>query len=275
MELPILPFKIPEVQIPFEIPVLMHPVVDHFAISLPIIVLLLEIINLFTKKRAIGVVSFFLLSLTVAVLGAAYLTGLVDGKEAFNFLSQTGQEELKAHKLLGIYLMLASTAVLLFKLLSVMISRGMMKGLYLLLLIMLVVGILKQGKDGGELVYLHGANVKIVKTLDDEMFDTKEELEELKEELEELKEESKSIATKAVEVVKKEVAKIKEDINLSKENISNKVDVVETVIEENVEEVEEVEQAIGTKIEEASDSISKVVIPENIKKEITLDANAS
>ena len=265
MELPILPFKIPEVQIPFEIPVLMHPVVDHFAISLPIIVLLLEIINLFTKKRAIGVVSFFLLSLTVAVLGAAYLTGLVDGKEAFNFLSQTGQEELKAHKLLGIYLMLASTAVLLFKLLSVMISRGMMKGLYLLLLIMLVVGILKQGKDGGELVYLHGANVKIVKTLDDEMFDTKEELEELKEE-------SKSIATKAVEVVKKEVAKIKEDINLSKENISNKVDVVETAIEENVEEVE---QAIGTKIEDVSGAISKVVIPENIKKEITLDANAS
>ena len=269
MELPVLPFKIPEVHVPFEIPVLIHPAVDHFAIALPVIVLLLEIINLFTKKRTIGVISFFLLLLTVTALVAAYLTGLVDGKEAFSFLSQAGKDELSAHKLLGIYLILASSVVLLFKLLSVIISRGMMKGLYLLLLVLFVVGILKQGKDGGELVYKHGANVERVKTLDDEMFD-------LKEEIEELEEESKTVVAKTLE----EVEKAKEDLNLSKENISNKVALVEESIEESTQKAEKViKETVATKTEETVELVSEVksevVIPETIKEEIPSDINVS
>ena len=273
MELPVLPFKIPEVNLPFDIPVLIHPAVDHFAIALPVIVLLLEIINLFTKKRTIGVISFFLLLLTVTALVAAYLTGLVDGKEAFSFLSQAGKDELSAHKLLGIYLILASSVVLLFKLLSVIISRGLMKGLYLLLLVLFVVGILKQGKDGGELVYKHGANVERVETLDDEMFD-------LKEEIEELEEESKTVVAKTLEVVKEEVEKAKEDLNLSKENISNKVALVEESIEESTQKAEKViKETVATKIEETAELVSEVksevVIPETIKEEIPSDINVS
>ena len=53
------PIKIPEIPLPFDIPLLMHPPVDHFIIALPLVVLLLEIVNLFIKKRAIGVTSFF------------------------------------------------------------------------------------------------------------------------------------------------------------------------------------------------------------------------
>ncbi len=54
-----------------------------------------------------------------------------------------------------------------------------MKALYLLVLIVFVAGIFKQGQEGGELVYKYGMNVEQVKTLDDELFDLKEELEEL------------------------------------------------------------------------------------------------
>ena len=124
---------------------------------------MLEIINLFAKKRAIGIISFFLLILTVVAAIAAYLTGTADGKAAWDLLSEVGQSELKDHKVLGTYLMLASGVVLVFKLLSAMINRGLMKALFLFVLIFFVVGILKQGKEGGELVYTHGANVKIVK----------------------------------------------------------------------------------------------------------------
>ncbi len=176
MELPALPFKIPEISLPFDIPVLMHPPVDHFVIALPVVVLLLEIINLFVKKRAIGVISFFLLILTVAAAVAAYLTGSVDGKQAWDLLSQAGQADLKAHKMLGTYLMLASGVVLVFKLLSAVINRGLMKALYIFVLIFFVVGILKQGKEGGELVYEFGANVKVVKTMDDKIFELQDEL---------------------------------------------------------------------------------------------------
>jgi uncharacterized membrane protein len=188
------PIKIPEIPLPFEIPALMHPPVDHFIIALPIVVLLLEIINLFAKKKAIGVVSFFLIILTVVAAVAAYLTGSVDGKAAWDLLSEAGQAELKDHKILGTYLMLASAVVLLFKLLSAIINRALMKGLFLFVLIFFVAGILKQGKEGGELVYTHGANVKIVKIKDDALFDCKDDLSDYVAEEKEAEEEAKAAA---------------------------------------------------------------------------------
>jgi len=188
------PIKIPEIPLPFDIPALMHPPVDHFIIALPIVVLLLEIINLFAKKKAIGVVSFFLIILTVVAAVAAYLTGSADGKAAWDLLSEAGQSALKDHKILGTYLMLASAVVLLFKLLSAIINRALMKGLFLFVLIFFVAGILKQGKEGGELVYTHGANVKIVKIKDDALFDCQDDLSDYVAEEKEAEEEAKAAA---------------------------------------------------------------------------------
>ncbi|HHO65130.1 MAG TPA: hypothetical protein ENJ71_01280 [Epsilonproteobacteria bacterium] len=193
------PIKIPEIPLPFDIPALMHPPVDHFVIALPVVVLLLEIINLFAKKRAIGVISFFLIILTVVAAVAAYLTGSADGKAAWDLLSEAGQAELKDHKILGTYLMLASAVVLLFKLLSAMINRALMKGLFLFVLIFFVAGILKQGKEGGELVYTHGANVKIVKIKDDKLFDCQDDLSDYVAE----EKEAEEAAAKAAEEAKK------------------------------------------------------------------------
>ena len=183
---------LPKIELPFDIPLLLHPPVDHFIIALPIIILLLELINLVLKKRAISGISLFLLLLTVVAAVAAYLTGSVDGKEAFPLLNEAAKEELKEHKLLGTYLMLFSAVVLVFKLFSMVISKRLMKVLYMLVLVLFVVGILNQGKDGGELVYEHGVNVEKVKVLDDELFDLKEELEELEEESTPAKEETPS-----------------------------------------------------------------------------------
>jgi len=190
MELPAL--KIPQIDLPFDIPVLLHPPIDHFAIAIPVLVLIIEIANLVLKKRAIGVLTFFMLLLGMIVAIAAYLTGTVDGKEAYDALSQAGQSELKEHKLLGTYLMLFSAVVVLFKLLSAMTRKGLVKGLYLLILIAFVAGILKQGKEGGELVYKYGANVERVKALDDELFDCKDELSDAEDELKDAAKSEKS-----------------------------------------------------------------------------------
>ena len=176
--------SLPSIDLPFDIPVLMHPPVDHFAIAFPIVVLLIEFINLFVKKRSFSVLSLFLVIATVIVAISAYLTGSVDGKEAYPLLNEMGPGELKEHKLLGTYLMLASGIVLLFKLGSMIVSNGLAKAFYLLVLALFVAGVLKQGKDGGELVYEYGANVEMVKTLDDEKFDLQEERDELESDLE-------------------------------------------------------------------------------------------
>jgi len=212
------PIKIPEIPLPFEIPALMHPPVDHFIIALPIVVLLLEIINLFAKKKAIGVVSFFLIILTVVAAVAAYLTGSVDGKAAWDLLSEAGQSELKDHKILGTYLMLASAVVLLFKMLSAIINRALMKGLFLFVLIFFVAGILKQGKEGGELVYTYGANVKIVKVKDDALFDCQDDLSDYVAEEKEAEEEAKAAeeAKKTEESAKADEAKSTETVTEEK-----------------------------------------------------------
>ena len=255
MTLPALPFKIPEIPLPFDIPALMHPPVAHFIIAIPVIILLLEIINLFAKKRAIGVVSFFLLILTVVAGITAYYSGGVDGKAAWDLLSSDGQTELKAHKLFGTYLVMASIIVVLFKLISSLVQRGLVKFIYLLVLIVFVVGILKQGKEGGELVYVHGANVKIVKTMDDAMFDLKDELADYQEEEKEAEEEAakaeaeakateetaKKAAAETPAVEKAEVAATSSEEAAAAEVTPEvkEVSVTETV-KENVEAVEEV-----------------------------------
>jgi len=195
MELPAL--KLPQIELPFDIPVLLHPPIDHFAIAIPVLVLLVEIVNLFLKKRAIGVLTFSLLIVGMAVALAAYLTGTVDGKEAFDTLTQAGQEELKEHKLLGTYLVIASAIVVIFKLISALTRKGLLKAIYLLVLLAFVAGILKQGKDGGELVYEYGANVEIVKTLKDDLADCKDDLKDAEDEAKEAEETAK-VSTPAV-----------------------------------------------------------------------------
>ena len=257
MELPAI--KLPQVELPFDIPVLMHPPVDHFIIALPVIILLLEVVNLIVKKRAIGVASFFLLILTVVAAVAAYFTGSIDGKEAFPLLSEAAQGELKEHKLLGTYLMLASVVVLVFKLLSAMISRGLMKALYLLILILFVASILKQGKEGGELVYKYGANVKIVKTMDDKMFEIQEELDDYIAEEKEAEEEAaaEAEAEKVSKEVVPAVTEVKEEspTGATEESTTTPVESVKTEAKENAEAVEE--KAEEVKVE---------VIPQEVQK---------
>ena len=260
MELPAI--KIPEIPLPFDIPVLLHPPVDHFIIALPIVVLMLEIINLFAKKKAIGVVSFFLIILTVVAAVAAYFTGSVDGKEAWDLLSQAGQADLKEHKLLGTYLMLASAVVLLFKLLSAMIQRGLMKGLFLLILIIFVAGILKQGKEGGELVYKYGANVERVQALDDELFDVQEELDELKEEV------AKTPVTKAVEAVKEKAAEVKEAVETKTAEVA---EAVEKKVEEVQEKVADTVEATTEKVEEKAEETKEAVEETTAKVEASTE----
>ena len=173
---------LPKIELPFDVAPLLHPFVDHFAIALPIVIILLEFYNLFARKKSVGGFSFILIILTVVAFAAAYFTGLVDGKETYDILSAEGKEALKEHKLLGTYLLIGSGVLLFFKLLA-MTGKGFFKFLFFAVLIGFVVVTLEQGKEGGELTYQHGANIERVKTLDDTLFDTKEELEEAQEEL--------------------------------------------------------------------------------------------
>ncbi len=160
MSLP--PLALPVIPLPFEIPLMVHPVVVHFAVALPVVVLLLELVNLFAKKRTIGILSFFFMVLITVLFFAAYLSGTVDGKEAKVFLSAEAKEALAGHKQLAVYLVYVSGILMLFKLFSVMIRKTAIKVLFFLVLVVFVVTVLNEGSKGGALVYQYGVNVKSV-----------------------------------------------------------------------------------------------------------------
>ena len=176
MTLPAL--SIPEIPLPLEIPELLHPAIVHFVIAIPIVVFLLELYNLGVKRRSISLFSLFLLVIVAVAMFAAYLTGGIDGKATWDILSSEAQSELKAHKLLGIYLVYASFGLVLFKLLFMAIRKTIGRVLFILILGGFIAVTLNQGKEGGELVYKYGANNEMVVELKDELADAAEESED-------------------------------------------------------------------------------------------------
>ncbi len=173
------------IKLPIEIPLLMHSPVVHFAIAIPIIALLLEIVNIFIKRRCVGVISSLLLLLAVVVYFAAFFTGKTDGSEAYSLLSADGKEELKAHKLLGTYLLFGISALFVLKLIFATLSSRVAKIIFTLILAVFVGFALKQGKDGGELVFKYGANVQALSAMDDKVMELEDALDNCKSKLQE------------------------------------------------------------------------------------------
>lgn len=189
--------------LPFDIPLLSHPPIVHFAIALPILILFLEAANLFMKRRAVSVISFSFLTLLIIVLFGAYFAGKVDGKNAIDLMSSDAEEILKEHKLLGTYLVYGSIVLLILKLLSIT-KVGALKVLYMLSLIGFIAATVHQGEEGGELVYEHGTNVERANLLDDKVFDLEEQVDELKAKIEELTPAPVSEETPAAEATSEE-----------------------------------------------------------------------
>jgi uncharacterized membrane protein len=205
MSLPIdLPaISIPEIPLPIEIPEIMHPAIVHFAIAIPVVIFLLEIYNLAAKRRTISAFSLFLLMVVAVAMFGAYLTGSVDGKATWDILSPEGQTDLKAHKLLGTYLVYASAAMVVLKLLIMAIRKTLGRVFFILILGAFIAVIFYQGKEGGELVYKYGANIERVADMNSDADDTKEELDEAEEKLAELQEKyDQLVASKKDEKVK-------------------------------------------------------------------------
>ncbi len=217
-------FDLPIPPLGVEIPTLIHPLITHFAIVLPIFILLLELINLIMRRKGLTATAFVFFTLLIVIFVAAFATGKTDAKEAFDMLTATGQENLKEHKLIGIYLMLSTVILVFAKLFSMALKTWWMKLIYLLILTGFVAAVLYQGKEGGELVYENGANVHRVKILEDKIFDLEDRIDNLKQESKksEQKQEdiNKSVQTKALQTdndqIRHEKNESVEDLNSSK-----------------------------------------------------------
>ena len=175
-------------QVPFEVPTLLHPPLVHFAIALPVIIVLLELFNLFAKMtstpevprgKTLSSLSLLMIILLFIVSIGAYATGVADAKNGWDLLSDAARADIRTHKLLGAYLVLGSAILVLFKFISLIGNKS--RFFFFLLTIAFTMGSLQQGKQGGTLVYEHGANVAKVTEVMNELDDVTEELDELEE----------------------------------------------------------------------------------------------
>ncbi len=148
--------------IPFEVafPHLVHPCIIHLVVALPVVILLLEIINLFTKNRGIGIISFFLMLLLGLTALFAYKSGTVDAETAKKAVSSDVANLIAEHKLLAVYIIYGSVVLVALKILSIMFRNTATRILLLLFLVIFTLMMVNQSKRGKALVYVHGVNVK-------------------------------------------------------------------------------------------------------------------
>ena len=150
---------------------LFHPPIVHFAVVLPLVTTLIYLIHLKTKNPNLFKLAEYFAYASALFLVLAWYTGGHDGKLAYEALlmnSDEGVEELKEHKSLGTMLAIFFVAI------AVMFKMSLLKPnkyLFWIIGLSLLFGsgaVLKQGKDGGELVYEYAANVHLPATDDDD-----------------------------------------------------------------------------------------------------------
>ncbi|MHC3993979.1 DUF2231 domain-containing protein [Thiomicrolovo sp. ZZH C-3] len=222
--------QLPQISIPltlpFEVPAMLHPVIIHFALVLPIVVLLIELANLGFKRRALSLTSLGLLLLSLLFFVAAYYTGKADGSEAFELLGAEAREALAAHKMLGTYLVYALLIPLVFKLTAMLLAQKWARGALIVTLIMVISFMVKQGYDGGELVYRYGVNVAAVTEAHEAASDARDALEDMNETVTEQSAE--------IETLKAQIAAMQQQVG---ESFGQKVDKAVTDAVSKVKEI--------------------------------------
>ena len=139
---------------------MLHPAVAHFAMSLPIIALVLGIAYLIKPSELMSKISTRFMVIATLFIVAAFFSGKADGGEVYIFLSSEGQEVLRNHKDLGLYLVILMVITTLVKMVGCKIRNKKIEIIGIVLIAIMSVGVLAQGKMGGELTYTYGAHVQ-------------------------------------------------------------------------------------------------------------------
>lgn len=153
---------------------LFHPPIVHFAVVLPLISTVMYLLYMKKGTPSLLKTTEYFIYAAVVFLGLGWYTGAHDGGLAYEALfmhSDEAVEELKEHKNLGMMLAIffAGIAVM-FKIaekkanryLNIIVAAALLFGSF---------AVLKQGKDGGELVYEYAANVSLPDSADGESYD--------------------------------------------------------------------------------------------------------
>lgn len=139
---------------------MLHPVTVHFAMALPVVASLFGLIYLFSRSEGASKLSSWATFLAAIAMIFAWYTGSQAGPEIYDYLSAEGQDELREHKELGLYLAASLTAIAFVQIVGSKMRKFALEAFAIILLLAATVVTFVQGKDGGEIVYTHGMPFK-------------------------------------------------------------------------------------------------------------------
>ncbi len=139
-----------------------HPAIVHFALVLPAMALLFQLLSLGNRHSSgyRSASNFLFFFGAIAVILAA-LTGRLAGPDVAPLLKGEGRELFNEHMEIG-YILATFYLVLLFlKIISIFVKSPIFRGLMALLMLAGVTGLFIQAQHGGELVYKYAAGVDL------------------------------------------------------------------------------------------------------------------
>jgi uncharacterized membrane protein len=146
----------------------LHPAIVHFAIVLPLVALVFQIVYAIKKEHLYSKIATRTLVIATVFMGIAYYTGTLQGPDVYWTLVEAGQAELKEHKELGLVLLVVTGLTMLLKLFACKKENHTLELVAVGLLLVVAVITFQQGHDGGELTYEYAAGVEIPEDEEDE-----------------------------------------------------------------------------------------------------------
>ena len=140
----------------------LHPPFVHFVVALPVAALFSQITYLVTRESAYSKAAFRIMAMTFLASLFALYTGMGDAQRITDAhqLASVGLDTLSNHKTLGIITVVLLLIASLIKWLAVSRTSAVMEKLAMILILLTVLTVLYQGRQGGKIVYQYGGGIE-------------------------------------------------------------------------------------------------------------------
>lgn len=139
---------------------MIHPAAAHFAVVLPIVATVFGLVYLITRSEGMSKISSRVTVFAALGVAAAWYTGGQVAGDVYPLLVEAGQHELKEHKEMGLYLTIAMAIIAIAKFAGCQMRKFGLEAVAIVALLVASGAMLKQAKDGGEIVYEYGGGVE-------------------------------------------------------------------------------------------------------------------
>nr|WP_321267285.1 DUF2231 domain-containing protein [uncultured Sulfurimonas sp.] len=140
---------------------ILHPPFVHFVVALPVIALFSQITYFVTKDIAYSKAAFRIVGFAMLASFLAVISGIDDAQKVVEnqYIVQEGLNLLGNHKILGFVVVATLIATAVVKWIAISKESSLYENISLVLISLLLIVSLYQGRSGGELVYKYSAGI--------------------------------------------------------------------------------------------------------------------